>query len=147
MPPVTTPELFEPILAYAQALDRKDWATARACFMPEVHADYRDLRGTRETLTADAFVAKRQSALSPLQTRHVVTPLAWELRGEEGFAHSLYRIERLDPRRPAPNHFHTEGEYEHRLRRTRDGWRIAAVKQTIHLAEGNPSVHAGCPEK
>lgn len=138
-----TPELFDPILTYAQALDRKDWDAARACFLAEVEADYRDLRGTRESLTAEAFVAKRASALGPLHTRHVFMPLAWEIRGDEAHARSFYRIERVDPRRPEPNHFHTEGEYEHRLRRTPEGWRIAAVRQTVHVEDGDPTVHSG----
>ncbi len=136
-------DVFNPILAYAQALDRKDWAAARDCFLPEVEADYRDLRGAQGTMSAEAFVARRESALGPLETRHLLTPLTWEVRGDEANARSLYRIERVDPRRPQPNHFHTEGEYQHRLLRTPQGWRIAAVRQTIHVEDGDPSIHAG----
>jgi hypothetical protein len=136
-------DVTAPILAYAQALDRKDWAAARACFLPEVEADYRALRGTCERLSAEAFVARREAALAHLQTRHLVEPQEVRVEGESAQARSRYRIERVDPARPAPNHFHTEGEYEHRLARTPEGWRIAFVKQTVTREEGDPSVHAG----
>lgn len=141
------PDLLAPVLAYGEALDRKDWAAARACFAQEVEADYRALRGTLDTLTAEAFVARRQVALSPLHTRHLVTPLEAEEHGDEGWVRSWYRIERIDPRRPAPNHYHTEGDYEHRLRRTAEGWRIVAVRQTVTREEGDPSVHAGAAQR
>jgi hypothetical protein len=140
------PGLLAPLLAYGDALDRKDWASARACFLPEVEADYRALRGTREVLSAEAFVARREAALAPLLTRHRVEPLEVEEQGGKARVRSRYRIERVDPRRPAPNHLHTEGEYEHRLRRYPEGWRIVAVRQTLTFEDGDRSIRVGAAQ-
>jgi hypothetical protein len=117
------PGLLAPLLAYGDALDRKDWASARACFLPEVEA-----------------------ALAPLLTRHRVEPLEVEEQGGKARVRSRYRIERVDPRRPAPNHLHTEGEYEHRLRRYPEGWRIVAVRQTLTFKDGDRSIRVGAAQ-
>jgi hypothetical protein len=56
---IMSAEFFVPVLAYADALDRKDWVAARVCFLSEIEADYRALRGTQERIGAGRVSSRR----------------------------------------------------------------------------------------
>jgi ketosteroid isomerase-like protein len=124
--------VVDTIVRYAQALDAKDWAAARACFADEVEAEYADLRGTGpERLTADAFVELRRRALEPLQTHHLSASHLVTLDGDRATCVSATLIHRRDPARARDATFDTLAHYTHGLARTPDGWRITRVRQIV----------------
>src|SRR5437867_1328607 len=62
------------VLAFARALDGKDWMTCRRCLLDEIETDYSDLRGESPArVNADDLVAKRRVALERLKTLHLRT--------------------------------------------------------------------------
>jgi hypothetical protein len=137
-------EIVDTIVRYAHALDAKDWAAARACFAPEVEADYGDLRGTGPArVSAEAFVDLRRRALERLQTHHLSTNHLVTVEGDRATCVSATLIHRLDPARAADNTFDTLAHYTHTLSRTAHGWRITRVRQAVAWNRGNPAIHAG----
>jgi len=137
-------EIVDTVVRYAQALDAKDWAGARASFADEIETDYGDLRGTGpERVRAEAFVELRRTALERLQTHHLSTNHLVTLDGDRATCVSATLIHRLDPARTSDNTFDTLAHYTHTLARTPQGWRITGVKQTVAWNRGNPAIHAG----
>jgi ketosteroid isomerase-like protein len=136
--------VVDTIVGYAQALDSKDWAAARACFADEIETDYGDLRGTGPTrTTAQAFVELRRQALERLKTHHVSTNHLVKLDGDRATCVSATLIHRLDPGRETDNTFDTLAHYTHTLARTPHGWRITRVRQSVAWNRGNPAIHPG----
>ena len=130
------------ILAFARALDMKDWDGCRRCFLDEIEIDYSDLRGEPPSRTSAAdFVAKRRAALEHLKTLHLSTNHQITVEGDAATCVSAAVIHRLRPE--DSERFDTYCTYTHTLRRTPSGWKIARVKQTVHWNTGNPSIHAG----
>ena len=135
--------IVDTVVRWAMALDAKDWEAAAACLAAEVEADYGDLRGSRDRMGAEAFVALRREALGPLRTHHLSTNHLVELEGDEATCRSAFLIHRLDPGRPEPNTFDSLGHYEHGLRRIDGHWRIVRVRQEVAWNRGDASIHAG----
>jgi 3-phenylpropionate/cinnamic acid dioxygenase small subunit len=136
--------IVDTVVRYASALDAKDWAGARACFIDEIETDYTDLRGDGPTrVAADAFVERRRRALAELTTHHASTNHLVTLDGDRATCTSAMLIHRLDRRRDTDNTFDTLAWYTHEFVRTASGWRIARVRQSVAWNRGNPAIHAG----
>lgn len=129
-------------------MDGQDWALLRACLAPNVHVDYSDLRGDPPaTIAADDFVAARVTGLRGLRTPHLSTNHLVTLDEDRATCESSFLIHRLDPARAqGENTFDTAGHYVHGLRRTRAGWQIDRIKQTVLWSHGNPRVHGALRE-
>ena len=64
--------IYEVIHRFANAFDVRDWQALENCFLPEIHTDYADLRGTPPgVISAAQFVLTRQQALKNLKTHHL----------------------------------------------------------------------------
>jgi SnoaL-like protein len=137
--------VVQTIVGLANALDRKDWARVRASLAPELDVDYMDFRGEPAArVRADAYVAAREAALSPLLTLHISTNHEVEVRGDVASCWSAYRIYRRDPSAAAPaGRLDTAGHYEHRLVRVGDRWLVTAIRQTVVVQDGNRAIHRG----
>ena len=134
--------VIDVVLGFARALDAKDWAACRRCFMDEIETDYSDLRGEPpQTVKADDFVALRRTALEKLKTLHLSANHLVTVEGDRATCASAAVIHRF---RPADaERFDTYCAYTHTLARTASGWKISKVKQTVYWNTGNPDVHAG----
>ena len=134
--------VIDVVLGFARALDVKDWAACRRCFMDEIETDYSDLRGDPpKTVKADDFVALRRTALDRLTTLHLSTNHLVTVQGDSATCVSAAVIHRFRPE--DAERFDTYGAYAHTLARTPSGWKISKVKQTVYWNTGNPDVHAG----
>ena len=134
--------VIDVVLGLARALDVKDWAACRRCFMDEIETDYSDLR--REppsTVKADDFVALRRTALESLKTLHLSANHLVTVEGDRATCVSAAVIHRFRPEDAL--RFDTYCAYSHTLARTASGWKISKVKQTVYWNTGNPDVHAG----
>ena len=130
------------VLAFARALDGKDWMTCRRCLLDEIETDYSDLRcESPARVNADDFVAKRRVALERLKTLHLSTNHQVTVEGDRATCVSAGVIHRLRPE--DGERFDTYCTYTHFLVRAPAGWKIAKIKQTVHWNTGNPEVHAG----
>ena len=134
--------VIDVVLGFARALDAKDWAACRRCFMDEIETDYSDLRGEPpSTVKADDFVALRRTALERLTTLHLSANHLVTVEGDRATCVSASVIHRVRPE--DGERFDTYCAYTHGLARTASGWKIRTVKQTVYWNTGNPEIHAG----
>lgn len=134
------------VVRFANAFDLQDWDALRACLMAEIFVDYSAFRGEpAATVTADAYVAARASALAGLRTQHLSTNHQVTLAGDRAECLSAFVIHRVAPERPAEsgeeNTFDTAGHYRHGCVRTPEGWRIDRIRQTVLWTRGTPGIH------
>lgn len=124
-------------VAYATALDTKDWAALGPLFTPDATWAY----GSAEQLTgSDAIVARLAQTLQPLHiTQHLHGNHAVTLRGDEA-EHTCY-VHAQHVGRDGEK-FLGAGRYADRLRRTPDGWRFTQRLLTAMWSDGNPTVLA-----
>jgi hypothetical protein len=136
-------EITDVVLRFALAMDLHDWPLLRACLADEVETDYGAFRNEPVArVSADAFVARRASALADLRMQHVSTNHLVEIDGDEAVCRSCFLIHRVHPGLPhGENTLDSAGHYVHRLIRTNDGWRIRGIVQTPLWTRGNPQVH------
>ena len=134
--------VIDVVLGFARALDAKDWAACRRCFMDEIETDYSDLRGEPPSaVKADDFVALRRTALERLKTLHLSANHLVTVEGDRATCVSAAVIHRFRPE--DAERFDTYCAYTHALARTASGWKISTVKQTIYWNTGNPEIHTG----
>ena len=132
------------IVAFANAIDAKDWDKLRSHLADEIDIDYSEFRGeTPRRVTAEEYIKQRVEGLAGLLTLHVSTNHEVTINNNTAECQSAYQIYRLDPTREAgQNRLDTAGNYFHSLIQTTDGnWLIDGIKQTVVIVTGNPQVH------
>ena len=128
------------VVRFANAFDLQDWSALRACLAVEVFVDYSAFRGEPPgTVTAEAYVAARVSALTALKTQHLSTNHQVTLAGDRAECFSAFVIHRIAP--ASGDFLDTAGHYRHGCARTPDGWRIDRIRQTVLWTRGNPAIH------
>ncbi|MGA0605179.1 nuclear transport factor 2 family protein [Phenylobacterium sp. VNQ135] len=128
---VTRTTLTDMVIAYATALDSRDWPLMRSLLTDPVEIDYSSMGSIRETLAVEDWL-RRLNTLSGFDaTQHVVTNFRVEVDGERAtctsYVDALHFL--TDGGR---NHVaHACGVYVHEFVLTAGGWRIR--KATFHL--------------
>jgi hypothetical protein len=115
--------------AYAEGVDRRDWALFRDCFLDEVTIDLSSWDGRPATTQrADAWVAGVRAGISGFEvTQHLTGNHRVTVDGDRARCTSdVQATHVLDGERVVLG-----GWYETALRRTAAGWRIAA--HTLHV--------------
>jgi 3-phenylpropionate/cinnamic acid dioxygenase small subunit len=131
---------------FANSFDNKDWQGLENCFMPQIHTDYSDLRGTPpEMMGAAQFVLLRQAALKNLRTHHLCGNYEVEIRENKASCQTSMLIYRLDE--ATHEQFTSHCYYTFNLERVEAGWKINAISQKVFWNEGNPSIHKGVAAK
>ncbi|MCW6049822.1 nuclear transport factor 2 family protein [Microcoleus sp. A2-C5] len=135
--------VIDAIVAFANAIDAKDWDKLRSHLADEIDIDYSDFRSeTPRRVTAEAYIKQRVEGLAGLQTLHVSTNQEVTLNNDTAKCQSAYQIYRLDPtRKLGENRLDTAGNYFHSLIQTDGHWLIDGIKQTVVILSGNPQVH------
>jgi len=128
-------------VAYAYAIDQRDWEALKEVFLPDATADL----ATPDTLVGVEEITERiRRALEPLDaSQHLVGSHQVRITGDTA-THRCY-VQAQHVRRaadPTPN-FIVAGRYEDELVRTPDGWRIAHRRLVIQWRDGNPAVVRG----
>ncbi|HWA22947.1 MAG TPA: nuclear transport factor 2 family protein [Caulobacterales bacterium] len=126
------------------AVDRKDWAAARACFEDEVDVDFSSLGGTPSRITATGLVGNWQTALTPeKQSFHLRGDPVVTIAGDAATMVSHgYAWNKLTTAKGEPL-WEVWGVYEHRFARSPQGWRISGMKFVKTHERGDPSVRGG----
>ena len=117
-------EIHDLLVAYATAIDSREWDRLDAVFLPDALLDYRSAGGI-----AGPYPEVKQWLADVLPmfraTQHLVTNSHVELSGDEARGATQF----LNPNEAtidgAPWIFTVGGTYHDRLVRTPDGWRIA----------------------
>ncbi|MEO9124478.1 MAG: nuclear transport factor 2 family protein [Microcoleus sp.] len=135
--------VIDTIVAFANAIDAKDWDKLRSHLADEIDIDYSDFRSeTPRRVTAEAYIKQRVEGLAGLQTLHVSTNQEVTIHNNTAKCQSAYQIYRLDPtRKLGENRLDTAGNYFHSLIQTDGHWLIDGIKQTVVIVSGNPQVH------
>lgn len=114
---------------YAAGCDRRDWTRLRTCFLDEVEIDLSSWNGAeRARMAADDWVRGVREGLSGFDaTQHLTANHLVELDGDDACCTADVQASHvLDGRRAVIG-----GWYDTRLRRSAEGWRIAA--HTLHV--------------
>ena len=128
-------------VAYATALDTKDWKALGGVFTEDASWAY---SGSGERLRGrDAIVDRlgagidRYDATQHLNGNHVIV-----VRGDEAEHTCYFQAQHVRRGLPGGENLLVGGRYHDRLRRTADGWRITHREVTKVWSEGNPAVSA-----
>jgi 3-phenylpropionate/cinnamic acid dioxygenase small subunit len=142
-------QIHDLLCRFMLAFDDKDWDLLRTCLADIVRCDYSSLRGTPPgEEAADAYVARRREALSPLAMQHSFSNLLVEVHGDHARARCNFTIHRFAPDFDGTprTFFHTYGHYRFELSRAQGGFRIRAITQVVLQNHGNPAIHRGAAQ-
>lgn len=129
------------VARYANSFDLKDWTGLGECLADTLYTDYSDLRGTPpETMSREAFVALRRSALHDLQTHHLSGNLEVRLDGKSARLKVSMVIYR---RNEAGETLNTHCLYDFGVEHGDGGWVINSITQKVFMSDGQRTVHKG----
>ncbi len=135
----TIEEIQNIISKFANSFDRKDWDGLKSVLCDEVECDYTSLRGAKEIVSAEEYVAKRKLALNEVDTHHIISN--YEIDMADNAAEC--RASSMIWRRKNGNGFNTHALYTFKLVNEALGWKISAIKQEVLWNEGDASIHSG----
>jgi 3-phenylpropionate/cinnamic acid dioxygenase small subunit len=131
--------IVDAAIAYATALDTRDWKALGALFTDDACWEY---SGSGERLYGpDAIIARISAGLERLDaTHHLNGNHVATVRGDEAEHTCYYQAQHVRLGLPDGEKFLGGGRYDDRLRRTPDGWRFTHRRLTSVWSEGNPAV-------
>jgi len=123
---------------YAAALDQRDWAMLRQCFLPDVVAEYAGI-GTLRGYDAVEQVCRQ--ALEPLGvSQHLLGNFAVELDGDDARCRCYFQAQHVREGTPGGDKYLVAGAYTDRVVRQPEGWRIAHRALDVMWTDGNSAV-------
>lgn len=131
--------IVDAVIAYATAVDTRDWERLRALFTEDACWEYgaagERLRGPHAIVARISTGVQRLDATQHLNGNHVAA-----VHGDEAEHTCYYQAQHVRLGLPDGERFLAGGRYDDRLRRTPDGWRFTARKIISVWSEGNPAV-------
>ncbi|MEE4496039.1 nuclear transport factor 2 family protein [Streptomyces sp. BE230] len=126
-------------VAYATALDTRDWETLGTLFTHDACWEY---SGSGERVCGpDAIVTRIRTTLERMDaTHHLNGNHVAAVHGDEAEHTCYYQAQHVRHGLPDGGKFLGGGRYDDRLRRTPDGWRFTHRTITNIWSEGNPTV-------
>jgi hypothetical protein len=143
--PTDHQDVIAAIHEFCRAFDLRDWAALRRCLVASLATDYSSFRGTPPArITADEFVAVRQTSLAGLITQHLSLNHLVTFDGDVARCRFDFVIHRWPEDSSDPRFFHSYGYYEVVLRRAPEAphhWAIESITQRVLRSEGDPELH------
>jgi 3-phenylpropionate/cinnamic acid dioxygenase small subunit len=132
-------EIVDVTLRYCRALDARDYDALDDVFTPEARADLMEELEGRE-----AIKVRVRRALEPLdRTQHLVGNHQVEVNGDRATCSSYLQSQHVRREAEGGPNFIVAGQYEDRLVRTQEGWRIEFRRLLVWWTEGNARVTRG----
>jgi hypothetical protein len=129
-------------IAYAWALDTRDWDALRSVFLPDATAEL----GSPLLIGVDAIIERVRTALVPLDaSQHIVANHQVSITdGDRGTASCRCYLQAQHVWRDAPggSNLLIGGRYEDTMSHGPDGWRISHRALVVTWRDGNPAVLA-----
>ena len=131
-------EIIDVAVRYTWALDTRDWALLRTCFVPGAVALY-GRPGRREGV--DSIENACRAALQPLDaSQHIVSNFDVHVNGDHATHRCYVQAQHVRATAHGGANFIIAGTYSDDLVRTEDGWRIARRELRQLWTDGNPAV-------
>lgn len=132
-------QIVDAVIAYATAVDTRDWARLGALFTDDACWEY---AASGERLCGpDVIVARISASIERFDaTHHLNGNHVTALTGDEARHTCYYQAQHVRLGLPGGEKFLAGGRYEDRLRRTAGGWQFTSRRIISVWAEGNPSV-------
>jgi ketosteroid isomerase-like protein len=125
------------LIAYAHALDTRDYARLRSVFKPDARAKFGAADWLRGVDAAAAYIA---AALDPLDmSQHRLSSIEVALDGDRASSKAYLAAEHVR----GGERYTVGGHYLDAWERTQHGWRIAERQLVTTWTEGNPLVLRG----
>ena len=130
----------ECVVAYAVAVDLRDWEMLTRCFTDPVYAEF-PVSGTAKTFLRAELVALIRKAISGFtQTQHLSPNHTIEFDDDDpdrAVCHSYMYAQHQLEGSVGGDFFLLRGSYSNHLRRSTGGWRIERLIQRVSWSEGN----------
>ncbi|GAB5480648.1 MAG: hypothetical protein Pars92KO_04050 [Parasphingorhabdus sp.] len=132
-------EIAQVIINYGLAFDMQDWALHRTVFTDEIQMDFSASIGDGlQTMTADDWVEGVKPFFANLNgTQHIAMPLVTKVDGDKAYVRSMLHAQHHLPNDKGAAVQTMIGYYDNWLVRTKTGWKIEKMIQTISWNEGN----------
>ncbi|GAB2663582.1 nuclear transport factor 2 family protein [Prescottella soli] len=123
-------------------IDERRWADLHEVFAETITLDYGDLFGSAPTDTPRAvYVKNAERLLGNLDaTQHLVSGHLVSGSGDDARCISQVVAIHVKPNTSGDSMWTSGGQYDMRLRRCEDGWRISAVRAIQRWCTGNREV-------
>lgn len=131
------------VYLYGYGMDQQDWEGYRQLFDDEVVVDYSSYSGGEPAVVpTEQWIARLQSLFPGLDaTQHSMTNPLVDLADDGDTARCRIYVQAAHFLNDWPEpEFTIGGYYDHRLRRTSDGWRFREVKLTVWWRRGDPEL-------
>ena len=129
------------IIAYAHALDSRDYARLATFMKPDVRVKYGDAPLLHGVLAAEQYCRRALDWLDSSQ--HRLSSIDIQLDGDRATSTSYVCAEHLKRGLTEGERYTVGGSYLDAWERTRAGWRIAERTLVVGWTEGNPGVLGG----
>jgi 3-phenylpropionate/cinnamic acid dioxygenase small subunit len=123
---------------YGMAIDDRDWATLRTCFVEDAKAFY---RGLEPANNYQEIEDRCRAAIEPLTaSQHLISNVMVRLDGDQAECTSYLQAQHVKAGTPGGDNFIIAGRYDDHFVRTADGWRMTERRLEILWTEGNPEI-------
>jgi ketosteroid isomerase-like protein len=131
-------DIVDVCVRYARALDRRDWALLRTCFVPDVAVEY---EGMDPIKGYDALERVCRAALEPLDvSQHLLGNFTVELDGDVAECECYLHAQHVRAGTAGGEQYVVAGTYRDTLRRDADGWLITHRTLDVVWTAGNSAV-------
>lgn len=123
------------VVTMVNAIDTKNWSLAIDQFDENVFVDYQSLSGQPGSeVFAKALVGNWKKLLAKVETHHTLTNFEISIEGDkaEMFSH-VYASHIAE----GISYWDAYGRYHHKLKKTKNGWKITFMKLIMHGQKGN----------
>lgn len=129
------------VIAYATALDRRDWRLLRSILCDRVRIDYTSFDPALDCeMAADEWVNRVRQLAGFTATQHLSTSHVHDLRGDEATCVSQMQAGHFLTRADGDHSCFLYGYYTNGLQLELSGWKIAQCRLTITARTGDPRV-------
>lgn len=129
-------DIKQAIINMVNAVDSKQWHTAKRQFAPQVYADYSSLTGQPgANIQADILVDNWASMLGKVNTHHQLSNFAIELKGDRAQAFSHVYASHSAP--GVTGYWDVFGQYQHQLEKRDGQWKIHSITLDTRGQKGN----------
>ncbi|MFC1743608.1 nuclear transport factor 2 family protein [Candidatus Riflebacteria bacterium] len=135
-------EIIERVNGIGICADTRDWKGVISCFADKVLLDYTSMVGGQPVELTPAVIVSSWKGLLPgfKMTQHQITNHRVKINDDEADCFSYVTAIHHLPNKSGKDTWTVWGYYNHHLIKKDAGWKVAKMKFTLKLIEGNRSL-------